>query len=103
MYTELYPEWVKTNVETKSADFTAKFGRVYLVDNGANSVNVALPIASINQVIVIKHTGADLVAFAMTITPQVGDNMDGVAGLKTVTSPYSSTTLASDGADWFIV
>lgn len=103
MKTELYPEWVKTNVETKAADFTAKFGRIYLVDNASNSVDIQLPVAKIDQVIVVKHTGSDLVANAMTITPQVGDNIDGVAGAKTVTSPYASTTLASDGADWFIV
>lgn len=98
--TVLYPEWIQKRIESYTADFSASYEKVHLIDTATSSVDAQLPAAKSGKSVIIKWLGGSNQA---TITPQVGDNIDGSSGAKTLTSINQSLSLMSDGSDWFII
>jgi len=90
-------------VETLATSTTVGSGTGLVFASAASANNVlTLPTAAnfTGQYITFKRT--DSTAFAVVITPQVSQTIDG-ASTKSLTSQYQTMTIASNGSNWFIV
>lgn len=84
-----------------TADSTAVNGQVVLVDTTTTAVTVTLPAATLNDLISVKWAKGPR-ANKVTLLAQVGEMIDG-ATTHIFSRLYTSLTLASDGADWYIL
>lgn len=83
-------------VETKSADFNAVDGTVYIVTALATAT---LPVPVLNAQLTIKKFGSA----SVTVARNGSENIDGIAASFVMASSKQSATFISDGIDWFII
>jgi hypothetical protein len=70
---------------------------------GPVAVAVTLPVGVLGSAFTIKDgLGLASVATPITITPQVGDTIDGAA-TATISAPYGALTFIYDGVEWLII
>jgi hypothetical protein len=96
-------------VDYKTSDFTANFGRVYIVSETVQ--NITLPNFyedMANKKITIKKQGSNpITIIAAPLFPYTTVRIDNVAANKVLTSTKESVTLITDGAqpvlNWYII
>ena len=88
-----------------AATYTLLLTDYYIgVDTTSNPVTLTLPAASTataGQTFVIKDEGAAVGTNAITVEGGGSDTIDGLTSF-TITSPYGSIGLYTDGSNWFI-
>ena len=75
---------------------------VILVDATAGPVIITLPAAAGNDGFRATIKKIDTTAHIVTIAPAGSETIDGNANL-TISAPYTSIELISDGANWFVL
>lgn len=91
---------------SKSAAYTANPGEVVLVTTGTAGVTITLPLVATGGPVTVRKV--DSAAGSITVKSNEGaavtiDGISGATGVATSTSQHSGFTLASDGANWWIV
>lgn len=94
---------LRLEVETKTADFQAASGKLYVVNPAGATLNIQLPAPSANFHCVIKDLSGDLLNKTVTIVRNGVENIDGQAVNKVLSSDYESVQLFSDGTDWYLI
>jgi hypothetical protein len=94
------------NERTSSYSATATiepYENIVFLDASGGAFTVTMPPASVcmNRVFRLKRTEAG--ANDITIQGQGGDNIDGAATVVLSSGALNSTTLASDGSNWWIM
>ena len=76
---------------------------IILVNANSGAVNITLPLAAsvTGREYIIKKTDSNT-SFAVTITPNGADTIDGQSSVST-TLQYQSYTVVSDGTNWDII
>ena len=87
------------NVVEVTANYTANYNDIVLVDASGGVVTVTLPPPKANAVINVKKI--DSSSNAVTIDGG-GANIDGQTSIQ-ITTQYESYTLVSDGSNWWII
>jgi len=90
------------NAVTKVAAYAAKLGELVLCSTAGGGFSITLPtaIGANGQQIIVKKTSAD--TNTLTMATSLAQTIDG-AVTQTWTTQYTSVTVESDGANWFIV
>lgn len=100
---DLTTKGILTAVATKTADYTAAAeDRVLLIDASVAARTITLPAAA-------AHTGREYIikkidtsANKVTVDPNAAELIDG-APTYTLTAPYESVTITSNGTAWYIL
>tara|TARA_R100000808_G_C2136607_1_gene144890 strand:- start:124 stop:1146 length:1023 start_codon:yes stop_codon:yes gene_type:complete len=92
----------RTKVTTSYSITTSDY---YLgVDTTSSPVTLTIPAASTvteGQTFVVKDEGGNTAANAITLSCSAAETMDGLT-TTTITSPYGSVSMYTDGTNWFI-
>ena len=92
----------RTKVTTSYSITTSDY---YLgVDTTASPVTLTIPVASTateGQTFVIKDEGGNTAANAITLSCSAAETIDGIT-MTTITSPYGSVSMYTNGSNWFI-
>lgn len=100
----LPPQAIRLGVEAvQTADFTAENGKMYPINPALATMNIQLPAPSASMHIVIKDLSGDLLNKTVTIVRNGTESIDGQAANITLESDFESTTLLSDGVDWYLI
>lgn len=87
------------SVVTKTAAYTANYGDTVLANATTSAFAVTLPAASLNTMVMVKKV--DLTSNVVTVTAIGTSKIDGNATF-TLTNPYDSVSLVSDGTNWWL-
>jgi hypothetical protein len=90
------------NVQTNSGTFTATAGQTILINTSTVAADVTLPAAINNTFLILKDASGNATANNITVSGQIGENIDGSASIV-MDSNYESKTFVSDGSDWYII
>jgi hypothetical protein len=94
---------LRLEVESKTADFTAENGKVYVIAPAGATLDIQLPAPVANFHCVLKDISGDLLNKVVTIVRDGSELIDGQAANKLMQSDYESLMLFSNGTDWFIL
>lgn len=89
-------------VESKSGDFTAASGYIYLVSSAAARA-ITLPAAASGAIFKVKDSTGSCNTNNFTITRAGSESIEGVAANRTLSAAWGSWTFVSDGTNWFIL
>lgn len=89
-----------TQVQSETGSYTASDGDIVLADASSAAITVTLPSPSSGDIVSIKKT--DSSSNTVIIETPDGETIDGQASLS-LGSQYSARTIASDGADYYII
>jgi hypothetical protein len=90
-------------VETKTTDFQAYNGKVYLINPAGATLNIQLPAPSANFHCVFKDISGSLSTKVVTIVRNGTELIDGDAANLVMQSDKQSIMLISNGTNWFII
>lgn len=85
-----------------NSNFTASTSSVLLVNASAQTTSITLPSAEQSYYIKLTVKKIDSSANRVTIVANNSETIDGQATFE-LSSQYASTTLISDGINWFII
>lgn len=91
------------SVRTVSGDTTAQDGEVILVDASGGAVTVTLPAPDDPEAFDITVKKIDTTTNTVTIARPGGQEIDGDASDRTITSEDTSRRFTADGSNYFIV
>jgi hypothetical protein len=98
------PQAIRLGVEAvQTADFTAENGKMYPFNPAGATLNIQLPAPSASMHIVVKDLSGDLLNKTVTIVRNGTENIDGQAANLVLQSDLESSTLISDGVDWYLI
>jgi len=106
---KIEPKWASTkfvSVEPKaenSGNFSIEAGRVHVVADGQGPILANLPAASNGLNLFVKALVTDIDTDTISIVPQGGALIDGIAGSYLMNADNQSLHLVSDGVDWYII
>lgn len=91
-------QWIELamRVEAQSANFTAEYGKIYIV---SNDISVQLPAPILDKVIVVKLASSNTVTLVRNGTEQI----EGEAASKVLNSTRQAVKLINDGTNWFFI
>lgn len=91
-----------SNIEAKSADFTAATATTYLVDSSAARA-ITLPAAASGLEFWVKDSTGSCNTNNFTITRAGSESIEGVAANKTLQTDWGSWHFICDGTNWFMI
>lgn len=100
----LPPQALRLEVEAvQTADFTAVNGKVYPISPATATLNIQLPAPSASFHCILKDLSGDLAGKVINIVRNSTEKIDGQLANITLNSEYQSSTLISDGVDWYLI
>lgn len=106
---KLEPKWASQKfvvVEPKSettGNFNVESGKVHVVGDGQGAVLATLPAAAAGLNVFVKALVTDIQTNTVSLVPQGGALIDGVAGNYSMEAEKQTLHLVADATNWFIL
>lgn len=94
------PSGGSISVVTKTTTYAATDGDCVLADATSAGFTITLPVPTAGAQVWVKKVDAS--ANVVTVAPHAAEDVDGAAS-ETLSQPYQSRVLVSDGTDWWVV
>lgn len=86
-----------------SSNTSAVNGKTYLCDTSAGAFSVTFPTPTLNSFVTVKDSTGSFNTNNLTMIPNAGEKIEGIAANRILISNWSSTTFVANGTDWFML